>query len=109
MSIRREYLRWTGFALWVGGMSFVVTGRSPVAMAAEPSRGKLTWSDEFNGEAGSLPDPSKWSIETGGGGWGNRELESYTKELLNNNLYKSKYMDYVLDSAKLPATPQCVT
>jgi beta-glucanase (GH16 family) len=83
MSIRREYLRWTGFALWVGGMSFVVTGRSPVAMAAEPSRGKLTWSDEFNGEAGSLPDPSKWSIETGGGGWGNRELESYTNRREN--------------------------
>ncbi len=36
------------------------------------------WSDEFNGPAGSLPDPSKWTIETGGGGWGNHELETYT-------------------------------
>jgi len=38
----------------------------------------LVWSDEFNGSDGSLPDPSKWNMETGGGGWGNNELETYT-------------------------------
>jgi beta-glucanase (GH16 family) len=38
----------------------------------------LTWSDEFNGHNGSTPDPSKWTLETGGGGWGNHELEYYT-------------------------------
>ncbi|HTW58597.1 MAG TPA: glycoside hydrolase family 16 protein [Terriglobales bacterium] len=38
----------------------------------------LSWSDEFNGPNGSPPDPSKWALETGGNGWGNRELEYYT-------------------------------
>lgn len=38
----------------------------------------LVWSDEFNGSDGSAPDPSKWVLETGGGGWGNQELEYYT-------------------------------
>src|SRR5450755_3471771 len=39
---------------------------------------QLVWSDEFNGADGASPDPSKWAIQTGGGGWGNNELESYT-------------------------------
>ncbi len=38
----------------------------------------LTWSDEFRQPDGSPPDPSKWKIETGGDGWGNKELEYYT-------------------------------
>lgn len=45
----------------------------------EPS-GKwvLAWHDEFNGPNGSPPDARKWLIETGGNGWGNGELETYT-------------------------------
>ncbi len=38
---------------------------------------RLVWSDEFNGAAGSLPDSSKWTYDTGGGGWGNNEEEVY--------------------------------
>ena len=44
----------------------------------------LVWSDEFNGAAGSPPDPSIWNHEVGDGssngntGWGNHELEYYT-------------------------------
>ena len=43
---------------------------------------KLVWSDEFNGTG--LPDPSKWTAEVGGGGWGNNELQYYTKDSLSN-------------------------
>jgi beta-glucanase (GH16 family) len=43
----------------------------------------LVWSDEFNGPNGSAVDPSKWVSETGGGGWGNNELESYTNRTQN--------------------------
>ncbi len=39
---------------------------------------QLVWSDEFSGTDGSAPDATKWAIQTGGGGWGNNELESYT-------------------------------
>ncbi len=43
----------------------------------------LAWSDEFNGPNGSPVDPAKWTLETGGGGWGNNELEYYTNRPLN--------------------------
>src|SRR6266567_7609979 len=43
----------------------------------------LTWSDEFNQPDGSAPDPAKWRIETGGNGWGNKELEYYTNRPQN--------------------------
>jgi len=38
---------------------------------------KLVWSDEFDYEG--LPDESKWSYDFGGGGWGNNELQFYTR------------------------------
>jgi beta-glucanase (GH16 family) len=43
----------------------------------------LTWSDEFDQPDGSAPDPAKWKLETGGNGWGNRELEYYTNRPKN--------------------------
>src|ERR1700719_3078610 len=58
--------------------------------AAYPSAGQsawqLVWSDEFNGPARSLPHPSKWTYELGGGGWGNNELEAYTASADNASL-----------------------
>ena len=44
----------------------------------------LTWSDEFDG--GAL-DPANWGYDTGGGGWGNNELETYTTS--NDNVFLS--------------------
>jgi beta-glucanase (GH16 family) len=35
----------------------------------------LVWNDEFNG---STVNTTRWNFETGGGGWGNNELEYYT-------------------------------
>jgi beta-glucanase (GH16 family) len=43
----------------------------------------LVWSDEFNGANGSAPDPGKWVYDVGGNGWGNSELEYYTKDPRN--------------------------
>ena len=39
---------------------------------------QLVWSQEFNDAAGTAIDPTWWNQETGGGGWGNNELECYT-------------------------------
>ena len=47
---------------------------------------QLVWSDEFDGTA---VDTSKWNFETGGGGWGNNELEYYQPDnatVANGNL-----------------------
>ncbi|HJU54809.1 MAG TPA: glycoside hydrolase family 16 protein [Pyrinomonadaceae bacterium] len=43
----------------------------------------LVWGDEFNGSAGAAVDGTKWVMETGGGGWGNNELEYYTNSTRN--------------------------
>ena len=48
-----------------------------------PAGWTLVWSDEFSGPDGSAPDPSKWTYDTGGKGWGNTELECYTSRLQN--------------------------
>jgi beta-glucanase (GH16 family) len=48
----------------------------------------LTWSDEFDDADGSAPDPKKWTAETGGGGWGNNELEYYTARRMNSRVEK---------------------
>lgn len=46
--------------------------------AAAPSHETLIWSDEFNSATGrTRPDPANWNYRTGGGGWGNGELETY--------------------------------
>lgn len=44
---------------------------------------KLVWSDEFNGPKGQKPDQSKWNYDTGGDGWGNKELQFYTNSASN--------------------------
>lgn len=56
---------------------------APLAVSSPTSSRKLIWWDEFNGPTGALPDPTKWSFDTGGGGWGNEELESYTSRPVN--------------------------
>ncbi len=37
----------------------------------------LQWSEEFNDAAGTPPSPDRWTFDTGGGGWGNGEIEIY--------------------------------
>jgi len=41
------------------------------------------WSDEFAAADGTPVDPTKWTAETGGNGWGNNELEYYTARTVN--------------------------
>ena len=43
---------------------------------------KPFWADEFN--KNGLPGAKKWGYDVGGSGWGNHELEYYTKENLKN-------------------------
>jgi len=55
---------------------------------------KLVWSDEFNGR--KLND-NEWNYETGGGGWGNQELEYYTSR--SQNIFES-YGNLVIEARK---------
>jgi len=58
-----------------------VTTDRPYAFSEERS---YAFSDDFDGPAGSAPDPSKWGYDIGGGGWGNNELEVYTSSRENS-------------------------
>jgi beta-glucanase (GH16 family) len=42
--------------------------------------------DEFDGPDGAPPDPARWNIRAGAGGWGNKEQQDYTPEPANVRL-----------------------
>lgn len=52
---------------------------------AQPAGPRVIFSDDFDGPAGTVPsDP--WRFDTGGGGWGNNEMQSYTNDPDNVSL-----------------------
>ncbi|HZY84763.1 MAG TPA: hypothetical protein VFE78_08025, partial [Gemmataceae bacterium] len=83
----RRMGRWYGAVVVVGMSAWVAA--IPTNQAAGPPDGwKLVWSDEFDGQA---IDKAKWDFDVGNGfydydagqwvsGWGNDELQYYTRE-----------------------------
>lgn len=59
----------------------VACSQQPAKQPAKPSW-QLVWSDEF--DYNGLPDAAKWGYDTGGHGWGNKELQTYTDKRLEN-------------------------
>ncbi|HET7346157.1 MAG TPA: family 16 glycosylhydrolase [Acidobacteriaceae bacterium] len=49
------------------------------AFSPNIASGTLVWSDEFSnsGSMNAQPNPATWTYDTGAGGWGNNELETY--------------------------------
>jgi beta-glucanase (GH16 family) len=77
----------------VGGAAIIFmiaarTGAADATAQGAEASWVLTWSDEFDGPDGSAPDAKKWTTETGGGGWGNSELEYYTARRMNSRVEK---------------------
>jgi beta-glucanase (GH16 family) len=68
--------------------TYLPIDNSGYSSAASYSGMTLTWSDEFNGKT---LNPSNWTQETGGGGWGNSELEYYTNSV-NNTFLTGGYL-----------------
>jgi beta-glucanase (GH16 family) len=68
----------------------VVACRGSSQRPVPPPSYVLVWSDEFSAANGSLPDSSKWIMETGGGGWGNHELQTYTNRARNAHVQDGK-------------------
>lgn len=67
---------------WLGAAGAIAL--AGMASPAGAAQGALIWSDEFNQADNSAPDSTKWVYETGGGGWGNNELETYTNSRDNS-------------------------
>ncbi len=81
----------------------VSVGALALGHVAHAQSWQLVWADEFNGSIS--PD---WVFETGGGGWGNNELEYYRKEnatVENGNLVitarKEDFGGYHYTSARM--------
>ncbi len=76
--------------------------------ATQAQTWNLQWSDEFNAPAGTAPSSSSWTFDTGGGGWGNRELEVYCAPSSNaspcnstqSNLYQDGKGNLVIHAVK---------
>src|SRR5579859_4715171 len=71
-----------GLALLLGLAVHQLAGKA----CAAPTGYKLFWSDDFKQPDGSAPDPSMWTYDLGAGGWGNQELETYTKLTQNASI-----------------------
>src|SRR6187401_875027 len=54
------------------------------------SKWKLAWSDDFSYTG--LPDSTKWNYDVGGHGWGNNELQFYTKQRSENARVEKGYL-----------------
>jgi beta-glucanase (GH16 family) len=90
---RFRAIGWVGLLVACVGGAAAILAAAGVGAAGAPWQGAnakwvLTWSDEFDGPDGSAPDAAKWSLETGGGGWGNNELEYYTARRRNSRVEK---------------------
>jgi beta-glucanase (GH16 family) len=68
---------------------------------------KLVFADEFNGVSGSSIDLTKWTMQTGGNGWGNKELQYYTDS--RENTYQDGKGSLVIKTIKqaLPLSYKC--
>ena len=66
--------------------ALLAAASAPAQPAPPQTSWQLVWSDEFNGPAGSQPDPKNWNYDLGGGGWGNGEAETYTNS--PNNVFQ---------------------
>jgi beta-glucanase (GH16 family) len=71
---------------WLLLISGGASASSPPGTTASKPPWTLIWSDEFNGPNGSSPDPTHWTFDTGGNGWGNHELEYYTRRFENAHI-----------------------
>ena len=63
-----------------------------------PAGWELVWSDEF--DKPGRPDPSRWGYDVGGDGWGNNELEYYTRARPENARVERGHL--VIEARKEP-------
>ncbi len=76
----RDTRRETGFYKVAASALTLLLGAAVPATAAPPAGYALAWKEEFHQGANAVPDPARWNYETGGGGWGNNELETYVND-----------------------------
>jgi len=85
----------------------VLLSALPKSAAAQcgttPPTGSVTWTtnwcDEFNGAANSAISSTNWTYDTGGGGFGNNELETYCAPTSNTSPCSSSSPNAYIDGS----------
>ncbi|MFO0832571.1 MAG: glycoside hydrolase family 16 protein [Phycisphaerales bacterium] len=72
-----------GALIPAAGLALGACSVPPRAGPADLPGWKLTLADEFEGPAGAAPDGAVWGYDLGGHGWGNNELQCYTRSTDN--------------------------
>ncbi|OKJ13794.1 glycoside hydrolase family 16 protein [Kitasatospora sp. CB01950] len=82
---RRRPFGALGLLLSGGLLAAALLGTAPAAPTPLSARSLVaqSWGDDFDGPAGAAADPAKWTVETGGSGNGNHELQYYTAGAAN--------------------------
>lgn len=83
MNPRMRCLALVSLFVAAGGCASVVEQAPPSTPLSSPAGWTLTWSDEFDGPAGTAVDGTKWTFDVGGHGWGNQELQYHTDRTAN--------------------------
>jgi beta-glucanase (GH16 family) len=99
----RRIIRDSRIVLFVAAI-FCMSSRSANAQCGTtPPTGAITWTtnwcDEFNGARDSAIDPTNWTYDTGGGGWGNNELEVYCAPSSNTSPCSSSSPNAYIDGS----------
>jgi len=79
--------------LAVACAALLAAGRVAAQTAPAHSAWQLVWSDEFNGPAGSQPNPTYWNYDLGTDCCGNDELETYTSAAENAQMDGLGHLD----------------
>lgn len=95
---------WFRIACLSSTVLLVANSRSADAQCGtSPQTGNITWTtawcDEFNGVAKSPISSANWTYDTGAGGWGNNELETYCAPTSNTSPCNSTTPNAYIDGA----------
>ncbi len=84
--------------------SMVATG---LAVVSSPgvAQAAVVWNEDFNGASGQGVDTSKWNFDTGGGGFGNQELEYYNSG--TSNVYQDGQGHLVIEARRESGGRSC--
>ncbi|GAA2393426.1 ricin-type beta-trefoil lectin domain protein [Dactylosporangium salmoneum] len=84
--------------------SLVATGLAVVS-AQSAAQAAVVWNEDFNGGSGAGVDTSKWNFDTGGGGFGNSELEYYNSG--TSNVYQDGQGHLVIEARRESGGRSC--
>jgi len=80
---------------------YAFSGTAAAQCGTTPATGAITWTtnwcDEFNGAANSPISSANWTYDTGGGGFGNNELETYCAPTSNTSPCSSSSPNAYID------------